>query len=52
MQYKVVKDSKLPRLVKQVNQHLAEGWKPQGGVAHTLCEEYKTDIFLQALVYN
>lgn len=32
MQYTVISESAIERLIKNVNQHISEGWIPQGGI--------------------
>jgi len=33
MEYRVINESKMTDLVKEVNNAIKEGWKPQGGVS-------------------
>jgi len=33
MEYTVLKETKLDRLITMVNQYINNGWRPQGGVA-------------------
>jgi hypothetical protein len=35
MEYRVINESKITDLVKEVNNAIKEGWKPQGGVSVT-----------------
>jgi Domain of unknown function (DUF1737) len=35
MEYRVISESKMADLVKEVNNAIKEGWKPQGGVSVT-----------------
>jgi hypothetical protein len=35
MEYRVINESKMTDLVKEVNNAMKEGWKPQGGVSVT-----------------
>jgi len=35
MEYRVINESKMADLVKEVNNSIKEGWKPQGGVSVT-----------------
>ncbi|MCT3814523.1 hypothetical protein CMT92_07345 [Elizabethkingia anophelis] len=32
MEYKVLSNDNMNELIKEVNEHLLKGWKPQGGV--------------------
>ena len=35
MEYRVINESKMTDLVREVNNAIKEGWKPQGGVSVT-----------------
>jgi hypothetical protein len=35
MEYRVISESKIADLVREVNDAIKEGWKPQGGVSVT-----------------
>ena len=45
-QYTVIKNLALPDLVNEVNQHIQDGWQPQGGVA----KEHHQGWYFQAMV--
>lgn len=44
MEYKVLNDYYLENLVKEVNSHLLQGWKLQGGISAS------SNAFYQAIV--
>ena len=52
MEYRVINDSKMTDLVKEVNNAIKEGWKPQGGVSVTkgLAPIRQAFIWAQAMV--
>lgn len=47
--YKVVEANSLEVLVRSVNQLIAQGWTPQGGICETGTEDF---LFFQAMVYK
>lgn len=47
MEYSVLKSADLERLANKVNEAIAEGWRPQGGIAHN-----GHSLWAQALVKN
>jgi hypothetical protein len=47
MQYTILRATTIEELVKLVNQHLAEGWIPNGGVSGSLA--MGATMFCQAL---
>jgi len=48
MEYKILQWTTIGHLEKDVNQHIEEGWKPQGGVA--VAASPYGGAFLQAIV--
>lgn len=47
MQYTILRSTKLEELIELVNQHIAEGWTPLGGVSSSLT--VGVTMFCQAL---
>ncbi len=52
MQYKLIKGASLSELETLVNEAIAEGWVPQGGVAFTQHPQQCTRVLVQAMVLN
>lgn len=52
MKYKAIEEESVEALTDSVNQHIAEGWFPIGGVSVSLSEsdEYRYVRMAQALV--
>jgi hypothetical protein len=49
MIYKILKEAGLDKLEKKVNEAIAEGWEPMGGLA-TVQAMPGTPIYMQAIV--
>jgi hypothetical protein len=49
MSYKILKEAGLDKLEKKVNEAIADGWEPMGGVASVLAMP-GTPIYMQALI--
>jgi hypothetical protein len=47
MEYTIVKETSVDALVKMVNEHISNGWVPQGGVCK-IVEHYK--YYAQAMI--
>lgn len=52
MQYMVVTGDTAGELVRRVNEHLAQGWKLQGGVSvgKGMDQGYDREVYAQALI--
>ena len=50
MEYKLITETKQKSLENEVNKHLKQGWKLQGGVSISQKQGNLTNIFCQALV--
>ena len=50
MQYTIVTGTVVDELVKKVNEHIANGWAPLGGVATRPTTNYTDKISMQAMV--
>lgn len=48
-EYKVIQGTNLSELTRLVNELIASGWSPQGGICESGDEGY---IFFQAMVYK
>jgi len=47
MEYTILQSSRLDYLIKMVNEHIANGWMPQGGVS-----SIQDFYYLQAMIKN
>ena len=52
MEYEIVENINLVRMVEDVNNMVDEGWEPIGGVAVSTCEYrgYEEKTYLQAII--
>lgn len=48
MEYTVIEDFELEQLIKHVNEHIKEGWKPLGGVV--VSQGGVVDKYIQAMI--
>lgn len=52
MQYKLVKGASISELETLVNEAIAEGWVPQGGLSFFQHPQQCTRVLVQAMVLN